>query len=448
MPANRKKEQIACQYFRWLLGTRDGVYTADGRSNPTDGGRHSLGTRDRAEAIKRLSELDKVQAVELGLADRAILAGDEPERLNLDEGRRLYREHVQRPPVLGGTTAGTWKRYRAVLDKFIPFAQREGIHYWQMVSKRLLESYGAWLDDEDYGPATEYLELTTLKQVMKWLAEEGRIPKACLFALPLKKPQGTTTYCYRREEVEAMVAHCRGSKELTWLADVIIALACTGLRIGELAGLRWSDLDLESKTIRLTDERHRVARTKRAAARSTKSHRDRSLPIHDHLQAVLKDLPRHADGRVFHGPKRGVLKPDTIRNILEREVLTPLAERFPTQDGEPGIQDGRLHSLRHFFCSVAANSGVPEQVVMTWLGHRDSKMVRHYYHLFQDEAQRQMARIDVLSNPSTRDRTKKAKQPNRKAGVRSKGARSELSVAADLANRSAQRKPARVNRNP
>jgi integrase len=419
MPAKRKKEQIACQYLRWLLGKRDGVYTADGRSNPADGGRHSLGTRDRVEALKLLSRLDKVQAVELGLADRAILAGDEPDRLTLDEGRRLYQKHVQRPPVLGGATAETWKRYRAVLNKFIPFAQREGIHYWQIVTKRLLESYGAWLDDEDYGPATEYLELTTLKQVIKWLAEEDLIPKACLFTLPLRKPQGTTTYCYRREGVEAMVAHCRGRNELTWLADVIIALACTGLRIGELGGLRWSDLDLESKTLRLTDERHRVERTRRASARSTKSHRDRTLPIHDHLQAVLRQLPHDADGRVFHGPKGGVLKPDTVRNILKREVLRPLANRFPPQDEGPGFQDGRLHSMRHYFCSAAANSGVPEQVVMTWLGHRDSKMVRRYFHLFQEEGQRQMARIDVLSHPSTNDGTKKTKQPRPRAANRS-----------------------------
>jgi integrase len=77
-------------------------------------------------------------------------------------------------------------------------------------------------------------------------------------------------------------------------------------------------------------------------------------------------------------------------------VLTPLAERFPTRAGGTGFIDGRLHSFRHFFCSLSANSGVPEQVLMTWLGHRDSKMVRHYYHLHPEEAQRQMARIRFL----------------------------------------------------
>jgi integrase len=66
----------------------------------------------------------------------------------------------------------------------------------------------------------------------------------------------------------------------------------------------------------------------------------------------------------------------------------------------PPPASGRLHSFRHYFCSRYANSGVPEQVVMAWLGHADSKMVRHYYHLHDDEAQRQMKRLQFLSGSS------------------------------------------------
>ena len=43
-----------------------------------------------------------------------------------------------------------------------------------------------------------------------------------------------------------------------------------------------------------------------------------------------------------------------------------------------------------------AQAGVPEQVVMQWLGHRDSQMVRHYYHLHNDEVQRQMQRVTFV----------------------------------------------------
>ena len=79
-----------------------------------------------------------------------------------------------------------------------------------------------------------------------------------------------------------------------------------------------------------------------------------------------------------------------------RTYLKPLAKQFPTPQGEIGFKDGRLHSFRHSFCSVCANTGVPEPVVMRWLGHQDSKMVEHYYHLYDDEAQRQMQRITFV----------------------------------------------------
>ena len=47
---------------------------------------------------------------------------------------------------------------------------------------------------------------------------------------------------------------------------------------------------------------------------------------------------------------------------------------------------GGLHSFRHYSCSVSANSGVPELVVMRWLGHRNSDMVKRYYHLHDQDA--------------------------------------------------------------
>jgi integrase len=396
MPAKRRKERIVGTYLVWLLGRRGGVYYADGRSNRPGAGRHSLGTRDHDQALEALKQLDLVKAVELGRADRAALAAAQPGQLSLAEGRRLYLEHVRRPRVVGGARPASAKRYRPVFDKFEQFAQAEGITAWNQVTHHTLEAYAAHLDDQGYAYATEYLELTTIKQMIKWMVEEGRLPASCLVRLSLGKPQGTSTYCWRPEEVQAMVQACREREELGWLADVLVALACTGLRISELASLRRSDIDLANNSVCLTDESTRARGRSRGKARQTKSGRSRSFPIHDDLRRVLEGLPRSPDGLVFHGPRRGRLKPDTVRRILIRDVLTPLGERFATPDGEIGFASGRLHSFRHYFCSRCANSGVPEQVVMSWLGHADSKMVRHYYHLHDDEAQRHMKRLQFL----------------------------------------------------
>jgi integrase len=419
MPAIRKKERIVGRYFSWLIGKRNDVFVADGRANhPNDLGRHSLGTRDRQQAMERLARLDLIKGVELGLADRSLLDAVPDAFLSLDEGRRLYLEHVRRPPVLGGAGESTQKRYRAVLDKFIPFAHKEGVRNWQSVTKKLLEAYGAWLDEENYSLATEYLELTTLKQIMGWLAAEKHIPTSCLFALPLEKPQGTSTYCYKPKEVQNMIAHCLAHTPLVWLGEVIIGLATTGLRIGELASLRWKDFDFQNKMIRLTDDRSRATRANRRRVRATKTHRDRVLPMQRDLYDLLQRMTHNPDGLVFHGPLGGRLKPDTVRNVLVREVLESLAKESSNPPEEKGFRQGRLHSFRHYFCSVCANYRVPEHVLMTWLGHQDSKMVRHYYHLFQEESQRQMAKIEIWKEAMTSKRKGTGRKENRRNPTR------------------------------
>ena len=96
----------------------------------------------------------------------------------------------------------------------------------------------------------------------------------------------------------------------------------------------------------------------------------------------------------FHGPLGGRLKPDTVRNVLIRDVLKPIAATSPNQI-TPRFTEGRLHSFRHFFCSICSNSGVSQRVVMDWLGHSDSKMIDYYYHLNVDESKRQMAKLQI-----------------------------------------------------
>lgn len=395
MPKKRENELIHGTYYKWVLRTRDGVFFADGRSNIPPVGRHSLGTRDRTAALEALGQLDLTKAVEHGRADRRLLGEPVGTALALDRGRALYDAHVRRPRVAGGGRPKTAQRYKAVFDKFLLFTTAGGLSAWNQVTRRTLESYAAHLDEEGYAPRTEYLELTTLKQTIKWLVEEGHLPASCLFRMPLRKPDGTDTYCWQPAEVAAVIEHCRVHPDLHWLGDVFTALVTTGLRISELAALRWSDVDPTANVLRLTDEggSRRVDGRNR---RQTKTGRGRALPIHADLKVVLAGMTKAKDGVIFHGPRGGALKPDTVRTILIRDVLEPLSARFPTPAGEVGFVHGRLHSCRHYFASQCAAAGFTEQLVMAWLGHRDSKMARHYFHLHNETAQRQMGRLRLL----------------------------------------------------
>ena len=192
MPKKTKYEHVIGRYFTWRLYLRaSGVWYADGRGNDPNPERHSLGTKDHGEALEAVRQLDLVKAIELGKADPKELETELDTRLALAKGIRIYKEHVARSPVTGGARPKTQARYKAVLDKFEPFARDKGVRFWNDVSARLLDRYAAWLDGEGYAYRTEFLELTTIKQAINWMIAEKHLPEACRIRLPLTRPTGT-----------------------------------------------------------------------------------------------------------------------------------------------------------------------------------------------------------------------------------------------------------------
>ncbi len=350
--------------------------------------------------MQRLPALDRQRAEELGLISRSERAEVSLVPVPLNEGRQLYEGHLARPRSVGGAKPSTRKRYRTVFDKFIPFAQSQGVDDWRAVDAALVTRYAAYLDNLGRRPKTQRNELVVLVQAVKWMIEAGHLPSRDRIYLKFRKVESQRAYCWRAEEVAAIVEFCRADSKLNWLGDVIIALACTGLRISELADMRWGDVDLEAGMLFLPDETGYAVQNG-LQRRDRKSGRSRSFPIHTDFAAVLLRLKR-LDSYVFHGPRGGRLKPDYVRTVLVDKVIERLADRFPCADGSVGFRNGRLHSFRHYFCSHCANNNVPIMAVMVWLGHKDSEMARHYYHLHDVESRRQMAKLNPLGSASKR----------------------------------------------
>jgi integrase len=401
MPRKPNQPPIVCQYFTWRLLLRDGVYYADGRGSRFNLGKHSLGTRNRVEALERLRQLDHQKAVELELADaKPAVVND---TVTIADGWKRYLDHSGRSQVMGGISANSLKRYGTVRDKHVKFCARQGINTWAEFSKARIEQYGNQLSRK-YADRTVFLELTLLKSVVNWLVANGHLPAGSDLNYPLRKPQGTDTYCYSPAEVSAMVAYCRTHAQLAWLANVIVALAHTGLRISELASLRWSDINLTSNKESLTVADERSSRRMRRAgtARTTKGRRSRKIPIHPGLKELLMSMERQADGYVFHAARGGKLLARNVLQMFIDGVIDPLKKKFPTPAGEIGFEHGRLHSFRHFFCSQAFLGGASEGEIKEWLGHADSKMVEHYRHLRSEDAQRKMGQIEFMRRPDER----------------------------------------------
>ncbi|CAE7826203.1 unnamed protein product, partial [Symbiodinium microadriaticum] len=238
-----KKERNPLNY-RWRTFQRDGVFYADGRSNSPNLGKHSLGTRLKSQAEENLRHLDHKCAVANGLIIET-LAGASLPVISIKAGWKEYLDHCKRPRVMGGKSKNTIKRYRAVADKFTEFCQKRGVLTWQNVKKPIVEAYGRHLSAKGYAERTLSLELHLIQHVVHWLIDEKRLPEEQPMKLGLKKLTGTDTYCYSRDEVDAILNLCAAKNELAWLHPLLATLSMTGMRIGEAVQLRYSDLEWE-----------------------------------------------------------------------------------------------------------------------------------------------------------------------------------------------------------
>lgn len=334
-----------------------------------------------------------MKAVEVGLAEAHQIS--ERARISIADGWRQYLEYSGRSEVLGGVAPKSLRRYELVRDRHVSYCEQHGIETWNGFDRKAFERFGNWMF-KNYAYRTCYVELTQIKAACNWLIQAELLPAECKLVYPLRKPQGSDTYCYMAKEVTAMIDHCRATAGLDWLADVILGLAHSGMRIGELTGLRWSDVDLKANVIRIADERSSRRKVQAGTARTTKGRRSRTIPIHAELRKLLIKLDRRTGGRVFRAARGGMLRQNNALKIFKDQVIQPLAKQFPTVAGEIGFEHGTFHSLRHFFCSQCFLGGASEGEIREWLGHRDSKIVELYRHLRDEDAQRKMEQMDFL----------------------------------------------------
>lgn len=148
-----------------------------------------------------------------------------------------------------------------------------------------------------------------------------------------------------------------------------LTAAMTGLRQGEMLGLRWRDVDLQARRIRV------VSPYVRGEFNDPKSEGSgRSVPLAGRVIDALSDLRERSaypqDSKlVFCHPESG--KP------LDRSKLV---RRFRQATQRAGVRAITFHELRHTFGTRMAAAGVPLRTIQHWMGHADSKTTQIYAH--------------------------------------------------------------------
>ena len=162
----------------------------------------------------------------------------------------------------------------------------------------------------------------------------------------------------------------------------------TGLRRGELLGLKWEDIDLERGDLRVRRQVSRINGEVVEAPLKTKN-AYRTLPLAEDTVSVLKEQRRKVGNSpwVFPSPNGGPISPDSVLHMLHRVLK------------RAGLPKVRFHDLRHTFATLALQNGVDVKTVSGMLGHFSAGFTLDTYAHITSAAQRQAAQTmgSVLS---------------------------------------------------
>jgi integrase len=175
------------------------------------------------------------------------------------------------------------------------------------------------------------------------------------------------------------------------------ALALYGARRGEIAGLRWVNVNLTDKPVGEGDElppksvrisENRVAVGREIVAGSPKSKAsNRTLPMPDEVVELLKAArKRQREERLAFGQGYGsgeYVASDETGQPYHPNLLT---FRWGKVLGELGIKPVRLHDARHSCATLMHLRNVPIAVIAAWLGHASAAFTMARYTHSQDEA--------------------------------------------------------------
>ncbi len=148
-----------------------------------------------------------------------------------------------------------------------------------------------------------------------------------------------------------------------------LTAAMTGLRQGELLGLRWRDVDLDARRVRVVSP---YVRGEFGDPKSEGS--GRSVPLAERVAVALAELRERSYYRsdselVFAHPESG--------RPLDRSKLI---RRFRQATERAGVRGVTFHELRHTFGTRMAAAGVPLRTIQHWMGHADAKTTQVYAH--------------------------------------------------------------------
>ncbi|HCS50866.1 site-specific integrase [Rubinisphaera sp.] len=325
--------------------------------------RKSLDTSNKKVAIQRATQL----SAKLSSGDFQMKV----EQTSVCDAKELYLSQL----AFDGSARSTLERYGGELDTFIQFCHTKRIRNLAQIKPLHFDEFRK-LRAKTHAATTVYHESMVIKQFLNWCVSRHLLKVSPLQGIKIPSVKSS---CRRLvptlEQVYQILEALPASQKI-----MLVILAFTGIRSGELKRLRKDDVDLKNNWI------HIISRE----GAETKTRESRKIPIHPVLRSYLlhykspsgpwylaaRASPRYPDGDHHINPK----------SLKQRVQATARQCGIPVGQKSDGLV---LHSFRHFFETHCVNSGIPQKAIDSWMGHRsDRSMGAVYYQLSDDQSQK------------------------------------------------------------
>jgi integrase len=325
--------------------------------------RRSLKTTDSALAKRRLREfMDRAGQLSTDGTDGALRFEELSQRWLASKSSELKASSAQRRAT--------------ALKGLLPFF---GGRLVRAIGAKEIEAWkiqrGARLSARTWN-----IEVETLKQIFDYAQNTLRVlldnPAN---QLKRKKQPRAGIEIPSKEQFRALIADLRsGHRSTGEAADLVEFLAYSGCRVGEARCIRWHDINEALGTVLIT-----------GGEAGTKNLEARTIP----LFAPLARLVRSMNGRKSYHTR------DSLLFGIENARLQML--RACKRLGLPAFGH---HTMRHFFCSNAIESGCDFKVIAEWLGHKDGGVLvaMTYGHLRSEHSAAMATRITFDAEQSSR----------------------------------------------
>ena len=232
-----------------------------------------------------------------------------------------------------------------------------------------------------------------LHKALKQAVNDGLLPRNVTEAVTAPRQIRREIQALPPEQARAFLQAAKSDR----LEALYLLAIHTGLRQGELLGLKWGDVDLEQGTLQV--RRIRSAAKGAPTFTTPKNNKSRSVRLTAQaLQALRDHRKRQIEERLKYAgswQETGLVFTSTVgtplnRHNLFRRSFKPLLRRA-------GLPDLPFHALRHSFATLMLSGREHPKVVQEMLGHsRINTTLDFYSHVLPDMQREAVDRLDVM----------------------------------------------------